>query len=733
MNPPQIHSAFKLILQLLSVGKIVQSMQKTRILLDELQVGEYVDKLNELEQNYKYLLHYFANDINDPERKIVYNRIVFRLFVLNSTVREELFFRNSSGFEYTQKRYFPHRRRFADIDGLMDALSYFYSQSDILNENTSVNQPELFRLRRNYDELLGELFEVYWLTTFYNVSEKKVFTDIISNPNRSFAEKSLLVSALTLNLWRMFDEQKLQLLFDCCNSTDLHVKQRAIVGLCFILVRYNRFMPFFPTVRNRLVIMADDNRTFENFKNIFIQIISTSDTDKITRKMQEEILPEVMKISPMIKDKIQDDTLLRSDEWDEENPEWQEMLEKSGVSEKLRELSELQMEGADVYMSTFSMLKSFPFFSNISNWFLPFDPQNSAVTELFATADANLLTAFAANNMMCNSDKYSFCLSVLQMPEFQRNNIKQTFKAESEQLSEMASEEAMLQPDIAAKHISKHYIQDLFRFFRLFPQSKDFSDMFKSAMLMHKSYVFDMLSAGSDLKTNVAEYLFAKGHYPESIELFDELKDEEPVSALVHQKLGYAYQKTQQLDNALDEFLKADLIQPDDLWTIKKIAFCYRLKGDFTKAIEYYRHADFVKPEQRNVSKSLAGCFADAGNYKEALNIYLKLNEEAEDVRLLREIVWCSFMSDNVAGAEYYSDRVLELDPRAQDYLYAGHFKLCKSHVKEAVVLYRKSYDLYGTNDFEQAFIKEKETLAKFGVDSSDLALVLEAVINSEI
>jgi len=71
-----------------------------------------------------------------------------------------------------------------------------------------------------------------------------------------------------------------------------------------------------------------------------------------------------MKISPLIKDKMDAENLLKSDEWEEENPEWQEILDKSGISDKLQELSELQLEGADVYMSTFSMLKNFPFSMN---------------------------------------------------------------------------------------------------------------------------------------------------------------------------------------------------------------------------------------------------------------------------------------------------------------------------------------------------------------------------------
>ena len=60
---------------------------------------------------------------------------------------------------------------------------------------------------------------------------------------------------------------------------------------------------------------------------------------------------------------------------DDLNPEWENWIDKSGITDKLREMGELQMEGADVYMSTFSQLKQFPFFRQMSHWFYPFDRQ----------------------------------------------------------------------------------------------------------------------------------------------------------------------------------------------------------------------------------------------------------------------------------------------------------------------------------------------------------------------
>jgi len=732
MNAAQIHAAYKSVLHFLSTGQLKNAFDVTRTLVDELQMGEYTDRLNDFQQNYRYLLHYYVTGVEDPQRKMVYNKLIAKFFVLNTELREELLIRNSSNFEFTKKRYFPHVRHYSSVNELFVALSFFHSQSAILSNSDMLHDVELKRLRLNYESLLPEFFGLFWLSTTYIVEEKAVFQQVMDPDYPGWLEKSLAVSALTLNLWHMFDESKIMMLFDVCQVPNQQVKQRALVGLCFVLAKYNRFLPYFPTVRNRLVLLADDTHIVENFQNIIIQLISTSDTDKISKKLQEEILPEVMKISPLLKDKMDAESLLNSDEFGEENPEWQEMLEQSGLSEKLQELTELQLEGADVYMSTFSMLKSFPFFQEFSNWFLPFDTQNSVVNELFKSDEKTVLSTFVSSNAMCNSDKYSFCLSVMQMPEEQRNMLKQSFRMEAEQLEEMTKDEAILTPDILAKNISKQYIQDLFRFFKLHPQHDDFSDMFVSSLIMHRSYLFDILSSGNDLKSSIAEYYFLKNHYNQALELFDEIQKESQPTASLYQKKGYSYQQTSQLQKALDAYLKADIIQPDDGWTIRKIALCYWLLGNFEKALEFYQHADYLKPNQPNVLLHVGHCYLELGNFKEALNVYFRLDAaDGENSKVWRAITWCSFVSGNLSQAEYYAQKLINFEPTAHDYLNAGHIAWCQRRLTDAVLLYLKSWNLLQNNWdlFLETLNDDKPYLIANGVGAEEIPLFLDQLL----
>lgn len=724
MTPVQIHETYKSVLSLLTDGKLKAAFEKIRQLIDELQEGAFSDRYDDLQQNYRLLLDYFLRGVDDPHRKVIYNKLISKLFVLTCELREELLYRNSSNFEYLQKRYFPHRLQFSTTDKLIDSLAYFHgNQTD---EIIDLNR------RKSYERLLQDVFAVLWLTTNYGNNELKLFRKITNQNYKGRLEKNLAITALTLNLWRMFDDEKLQLLLDCCSHPDVEMKQRSLVGLCFVLARYNPFIPYFPIIRNRLILLADDNLTTINFKNIIVQIIGTVETDMITKKLREEILPEVIKISPLLKDKMDADSLLKSEEWEEANPEWQEIIEKSGVQDKLQELTELQMEGADVYMGTFAMLKNFSFFNDFANWFLPFDSSYSTVSALFDQNEQSLLLAFVANNALCNSDKYSFCMSILQMPEAQRNTLKRSFKMESDQLAEMAKDEAILSPETYAKNISKQYVQDLFRFFKLHPNRSDFSDMFASALFMHRSYLFDILSSGSELKSSVAEFYFAKSQYREAIELFHELLSENDPTASIFQKIGYCFQQLSDIKSALEAFLKADIIQPDDLWTTKKIALCYKILGNFEKALEYYKHANFLRPNQQKVLLQLANCYLELDQFKHALEIYagLELADE-NNQKVQRAVVWCAFISGNTSQALYYSQRLLENQPVSADYIHAAYIAWSENKIKETVE-YLKQAILLANNDTSLVYnviVNDLQRMRSAGIHLSEFQLIWDGIL----
>lgn len=722
MKIHELDTHFKQFLQLIFKGKLKFAFEKLHLLSIELQVGTFTDKLNEIEQDYRYMLKYFVDGVDDPQRAAMYNKIVARMLALGYELNDQLHYNISTEFDYVQRRYFPHKKRFSQTNGLLDALQYYHQHNEVVENEIELNAKS--HLRKNYEQLLPDVFSIFWLTPKYNNEEYDLLKQLM---NKEFKNETLLaVSGLTLNLWRMWDEKKVMLLLDLCEEQTVEIRQRAMVGLCFVITKYDKLLKYYPAIQNRLVLLTDNRSALEMISNIIYLIIGTADTEEITRKMREEILPEVMKMGPILKDKLENDSQSKSDEWEDEHPQWQEMLEQSGVSDKLQELSELQLEGADVYMSTFSMLKSFSFFNEISNWMLPFDTQHSQVSELFTSADLNVMTAFVGNNAMCNSDKYSFCFSVLQMPVQQRSMLTHSFKMEAEQLKEIANDEAILQPNMMAKSLSKQYVQDLFRFFKLFREKQTFGDIFDYALKIHKTQFFDFLAKDNDLKSNVADFYFSKRHYAQALHLFEQIEPYRTQDAALYQRIGYAYQHISDFKNALAAYLKADILLPDDLWTTKKLALCYRLKGDFARALDFYQHADFLKPMQSNTLMRIGQCMIELGRYKKALDHFTAMDiADTATPKLWSTIVWSALLAGQLAQADYYCEKVMSNKPSLQDYFNAGHVQFCLKKYSNAMGYYKKAMSMCNNeSEFMDIIDNDARYFESYNKDKSLVLLI---------
>lgn len=115
-------------------------------------------------------------------------------------------------------------------------------------------------------------------------------------------------------------------------------------------------------------------------------------------------------------------------------------------------------------MSTFSGLKSFPFFKEAANWFRPFNTEYTALNNVFTQGDKdnNFKKLISLSHFLCNSDKYSFCLSLTQVPETQRGMMTSQFNAEGIEMQNIEKDKLSLNADETGKtyqtNIYKTYI-----------------------------------------------------------------------------------------------------------------------------------------------------------------------------------------------------------------------------------------------------------------------------------
>jgi tetratricopeptide (TPR) repeat protein len=598
-------------------------------------------------------------------------------------------------------------------------------------DSTQNHELELKRIRLNYEKLLPSLFNFFFLSLTINESLNRLFDNIVVKEYQGLIEKTLIISALTLNSVRAFDESKIMLLMDALNSSSVEVQQRALVGLVFVLTIHNDLLPYFPKLMNRLKLLTDEVWVLKSIQQIIIRIIATAETESISQKLKEEILPEMIKISPYLVDKYKNNGESLHDESDEDALAWEEMLDKSGVKDKLKELTDLQQEGADVYLSTFAMLKNFSFFSELSNWFMTFNSNHSAVVDLFQSSNNALVNAFVNNNYMCNSDKYSFCFTILQMPESGRSNLLNSFTSEAQQLEEQSKDEVLLRPDVVNKSISNLYIQDLYRFYKLYPHNSDFVNLFDHSLSLHKSHLFRLVSDSYNFKSTVADYYFLKNHFPQSVELLQEIQEENKIDAILYQKLGYSFQQLGDVKNALESYQRSDMIAPDDYWTVRKIGYCYKYLGDYKNALVNFQHANFLKPNQKSILFQIAHCLGALYQYEESLKMYYKLEAEyGEELKVWRPIAYFSLCISNIAKADYYIGKILMSEPNATDYMLAAHVAWSQKRMNHALDFYSQSLKLYeGDNDlFVRDFKANTSILRSLGITEDEEALMLDVL-----
>ena len=165
-----------------------------------------------------------------------------------------------------------------------------------------------------------------------------------------------------MSLMENFDLRKFMLLFDAYQHSSNQVNQRALVGIALLTFTYDSRLYIYPEIKARLELLNESKDLAENLNRIQIQLLRSRETKKIDKKMREEIIPEMIKKVNRMNRKLDIDEAEEESYSEDKNPDWNEWIEESGLNDKLKEMSELQMEGADVYMSTFSQLKTFPFF-----------------------------------------------------------------------------------------------------------------------------------------------------------------------------------------------------------------------------------------------------------------------------------------------------------------------------------------------------------------------------------
>ena len=694
----------------------------------------FLEEWRTLEQTYQYMLKYTVEGIQDPERQKIYRKLIVSVYELADKVFEAVRMKKSSTVEYGTKRTFQVFLNI-DFETAENELEDYYLQEELIS---LVNESDITSSSKKIDakshqQKIVKLFNHIWFQDNLETREINFLHRFFTNDLIEISYQSFLVSSLTLSLLRHFDEEKFSLLFDVYDLENEELKQRALVGLLINFYKYDLRMPLYPAISGRLKIVNEDPNFKQNLERVIVQFIRSKETEKIQKKIKDEIIPEMIKISPNLKDKMNLDSLMQEGLSDDKNPEWEEIFKDSpGLMNKMEEFSELQMEGADVFMGSFSMLKMFPFFNEFSNWFMPFFAENPDISQLVDVVDetnTQFIEAIKSAPILCNSDKYSFCFSIQNLPKENREFMAEGMKAEMSQFNELQEDEELTEPGKKSGFVSNQIIQDLYRFYKLHPRKNDFEDIFNWRFDFHNKIVLGKILKEDDkILRNIAEYYFLKNHFEEAVEIFKHLLHSDKNGEL-YQKLGFCYQKLGDFETALAAYKKAELYGLNKLWNFKKIALCYRNLRQPKKALEYYLEAEKLDEEDLNIQLNIGHCYLELEQFEDALKSYFKVEYLASgNEKVWRPLGWCSFVTGKKEQAEKYFQKLIDDEPNKHDLMNMGHVQWSLGKRKLALEFYKKSIAQtdFTQTEFFDVFEEDLNHLLEQGVEKEDVPIMMD-------
>ena len=718
---------YKEITNFLSNRRLKEALTQIKAFAEKLHDWKNLSIIETLETNYTYLLKYAYQGQNDPQRNNLYLDIQNKLYELADELRIRDKFNNGKG--YMANLYRTYQRNpgpsFLELQSQLTKLNE--TEGIKVTEENGSNH-ELFQPHFNFTDQLFKktLFTLHWSHSEYLEAYQLVGCGM------STFDLEVWISGITIALLNCYDVEKFNFLLNIyLNKSISSVKARALVGIALAAYYYGNQIEKDDKASILLNFMINKNQEVRQ-QLIIIQrlLIISRETEKIDKKMRKEIIPQMMK-NPYLKHPNKKMDEIELWELDEDNPEWEKDLDK--MHEQIHELGELQREGADTYMSTFAMLKNYPFFHEIAHWFYPFTIEYPTIAKILPIKEIKentILHALLNSTAFCNSDKYSFALTLNEIPFQQMEMMKESSEGTEEILNDQLGAQSIYTDEEKLQVMYRQYLHDLYRFFKLWQSRNELNDIFKDSLNLWNGPLHDSLMNGEQA-IQLANYLLSKGYYKEANDFYSYLLEKNPIDTELIQKVGFCLQKQREFKRALRFYNQAYILKPQDTWTLKHMAHCYKKLHDEEKALQFFQLASDMNPDDLNLAMQVGQCLTLMEDYEKALTYFFKVEYLGNTPDYAhRAIAWCYFMTNkHEESIRFYQKVLKETSPTINDWINIGHVYLVQGLLESAVKNYKEAASLCKTHDeFIEIFSHDTEHLLQKGVDPITIGIVLDLV-----
>jgi len=710
-----------------------------------------MDALNSLRADYRLMADYWQRGFDDPQRETVYNQLLHRMYALTANIITNWQIADSSFLKALHLR--PRKTRAdwsmtsvrAQMEDFVGSLAMLQLNKDVQNSGSSSQQ-----LHQHHWQLMNDLFDYIATSRQWRQQLADVFLDMLLSPTLSSNDQQMVISAITLSTLQVFCPQKFRVLAEVCRqSTDEHVRQRALVGwvlaaCCSDATAWR----LFPEVGDSIAAICQDEQTRNELAELQMQLIYCTEADSDTHTIQKEILPDIMNGSNI---KVTRQGLVEMDEdtlddilHPEDAEENMERMEKS-----MKRMVDMQRQGADIYFGGFSQMKRFPFFNQLSNWFVPFYSQHPDISQIWNnTRGKRFLKAITRLGAFCDSDKYSFVLAFNHvLDRLPQSMLKLIEEGEATAIplgGEVAEEQQETPP-----FMRRLYLQDLYRFYRLFATRSEFFNPFEHTVFF--SHPLLSVPALSSQMLGVARFLLKRRRYADAVSVLTNIPKEQQHDFQYYMMLGTALQhhpSPSHLSTMACYRLALEL-QPDNEKAQAALARSLFACQDYEEALDIYQTLLTQQPDHRFYQLNAAVCLIHLQRSDEALKMLFKLSYlYPDDLSVSRVLAWALTLNGKYEQADkLYSQLITTEEPLPADMLNYGYSLWLSGQIVNAISMFRQYISLQesaqasdadgqrrtegqGKADIEKELMEgtEHELLLQHGITDTEIRLMLDAL-----
>ena len=677
------------------LGEALELLQELANVLGDWKL---LDEVADVNSAYGLLLYYMEQGNNDPAREQQHTNFI------------------ATCYNIAEKAAQTERALVTGTSARMRSISEILKDMENLELKNITSEP-CEEDANKHVELYTELFNASYDSFLWNDEAAAQAQEVIDSALIAENDKVLMASGLFINCLQAFDARKIIFFADnYSTATSSMLRIRMLVAVAFTLYTYRNRLFAYPAITSKLKDLCNNPRFTTDMQNLQKLIIESLSTHEVDRKMREEIIPAMLKSHNFNPEKFGIDSL---EEISESNPEWKNFEQQVG------KLAELEAAGADIYYSTFSTLKRYPFFNNAANWLYPFEENHPGIPkQIRKTGLKGIANALLKSDVLCDSDKYSFCMLTTQMTDVQVNMI-------ISQLPEMGGYDTAIAQ--TSESTCRNYLRNLFRFFYLYSGKSKPANPFETDMsLLDCNELAEAFKDKTEIN-KISAYAIKKGKYDMAISFLLLSETKGFADSEVYQELGFCYQKKKSYFDAIAAYEKANALSGDSKWTSQHLAQTNRIVGNYKDALNYYRLLETAKGEDAKIAFRCGECLVHLESYDDAMHEFFKAEYLNPDMTAAtRAIAWCSILTDDIKQARKYYDKLLLKEEQGEDLLNAGHAAWIDGDTKAAVELYSRAYAELKREEFLKRMQSDKEILKTHGISNYDITFMSDIVIRKK-